>query len=529
MLWLLVPVVLVYFVARCREDDTSSWTKMVAPHLRQHLLTGGSRRTWFRPIHLATICTALGALGAAGPTWEHEPTPFTEDQAPMVIMLELASSMNAIDVQPTRLERAKQKIRDLLELRPGARTSLFVYAKSAYAVTPLTDDPSLIELYLASLDPNLMPTDGKDAAAALRAATDYLENEPTPGTILFVTDGIGEEHFDAFSRATNEGQDQILVLAVGTAEGGPIRVGKDQFLTDDAGRRVTARLDVDQLHAFRSASGVAVTNLSVDGDDIDWIQRRTKSHLVAAQEDNPDARWKDFGYFFTFPVTALALFWFRRGWSIRWSFALLLGAYVLQPAESQAQSFRFIDLWMTADQQGRYYAEKGDYATAAERFNDPLWKGVSHYRNKDWSAAIDQFARLNTAEAAFYLGNCYARTGDLETAVASYSDALEKRPAFVEAEVNLRLVQSMIPNVPESEGEEGEAHDPTFSADEIRFDEKGEKGKSGEMSEMQLSEDQLAEIWMRSIEISPADFLRSKFLFQDERQRSGAPSQEDSQ
>jgi len=520
LLWLLAPIALVYFLTRRREEDISAVGKMVAPHLRRHLLIGGSQRARFRPVHLVTVCTTLGTLGAAGPAWEHEPTPFTEDQAPMAIVLDLSSTMNAIDVQPTRVERAKQKIRDLLVLRKGARTSLFVYAGSAHSVTPLTDDASLFELYLAALDPILMPNDGEDATAALQAATDYLEAEPTPGTILFVTDGVEEKHFGAFSRAATEGQDQILVLAVGTPEGGPIKIGKDRFLADGSGRRVTARLDVDQLNAFRSETGIQVTSLSLDGDDVEWIQRRTQSHLVAAQEDNPNARWRDFGYYFTFPVGGLALFWFRRGWTIRWSFLFLCGAFLLQPSTSQAQSFRFIDLWMTPDQQGRYYFEDGEYAVAAERFADPLWKGIAHYRAENWSAAIDQFARLNSAEAAFYLGNCYARSGELETAVTAYQEALEQQSGFPEADANLSLVQSLIPAESESDGEE--AGDPTFDPDEIKFDDKGKKGKEGEVPQMKLSEEQLAEIWMRSIQVSPADFLRAKFYFQDERKKAAA-------
>jgi len=73
--------------------------------------------------------------------------PFVQDEAPLVLALDLSRSMDAIDVQPTRLLRAEQKIRDLLALRPGARTGLIAYAGSSHMVLPLTDDAKVIEMY----------------------------------------------------------------------------------------------------------------------------------------------------------------------------------------------------------------------------------------------------------------------------------------------------------------------------------------------------------------------------------------------
>ena len=63
----------------------------------------------------------IASLALAGPTWKREPTPFSEDQAPLVIALDVSSSMEMTDIQPSRLQRAQQKVRDLLALRSGAR------------------------------------------------------------------------------------------------------------------------------------------------------------------------------------------------------------------------------------------------------------------------------------------------------------------------------------------------------------------------------------------------------------------------
>ncbi len=172
----------------------------------------------------------------------------------------------------------------------------------------------------------------------------------------------------------------------------------------------------------------------------------------------------------------------------------------------------FIDLWFTPDQQGRYYFERGQYETAAESFEDPLWKGIAYYYDEKYEVALNYFALLDTPEAHFYLGNCYARMGELEMALGSYDRAIELQPEFSEAQENRELVEALIQKASEEDAvDEAPPGDPTFEADEMKIDEKGEKGKEGEVDEMKLSPEQMAEIWMRNIQTTPADFLRLKF------------------
>ena len=132
------------------------------------------------------------------PDLEARTSPFTEDQAPLVIALDVSSSMEMTDIQPSRLQRAQQKVRDLLAERSGARTALLAYAGSAHMVLPLTDDPNILEMYVEALSPAIMPEQGKDAAKALDLAQEMLAKEEVPGTILFLTDGISKESASGF-------------------------------------------------------------------------------------------------------------------------------------------------------------------------------------------------------------------------------------------------------------------------------------------------------------------------------------------
>jgi len=183
-----------------------------------------------------------------------------------------------------------------------------------------------------------------------------------------------------------------------------------------------------------------------------------------------------------------------------------------------ADHSRMIGLWLTPDQQGRYYFEKSDYKAAAERFQDPLWKGIAYYRSKNFEAAIGQFARVDTPEGYFNLGDAYAHLGQLEQAVTSYEEVLRRNPDDRAAKENRDLVQSLIQKkkAEEKEEEPPQGQQPTFNSDEIKFDEKGKKGEKGEIDQAQLSAEQIQEVWMRRLQTTPSDFLRLKFAAQAE-------------
>jgi Ca-activated chloride channel family protein len=260
----------------------------------------------------------MGILALTGPTWERQETPFVQDEAPLVVALDLSQSMNAIDVQPTRLQRAQQKIRDLLALRSGARTGLIAYAGSAHMVLPLTDDAKVIETYLVSLETGLMPVAGKDPAKALRLAEEVLAKETVAGTILFVTDGISEKYAPAFAEHKKASLHQVLVLAVGTSKGGPVRLGKEDFLKDARGQRVISVLDRKGLEALESQAGTYVMGATLDSSDVEKLIRKVNTHLKSIQAVDERVPWEDYGYYLVFPVLPFSLIWFRKGWTVRW-------------------------------------------------------------------------------------------------------------------------------------------------------------------------------------------------------------------
>lgn len=179
---------------------------------------------------------------------------------------------------------------------------------------------------------------------------------------------------------------------------------------------------------------------------------------------------------------------------------------------------RFIDLWLTADQQGQGAFDQSDYAEAALRFEDPLWKGTAYYLEQDFASALAEFAKVDTAEGWFNRGNALAHLERYEEAVEAYERALELQPDFPRAEANLTYMQPFLPL--EFEGGEMGTVGRDAAADEIVFDANqdrlNEEGVDTVMEgdQQMVSDEQLAQMWLRQVDTSPTPFLRYKFAYQ---------------
>jgi len=518
-LWLALPAALVVWLVSRREDPSRPFKGLVAPHLLPHLLVGAGRRWGIRPLHHAAFFFAVATLALAGPAWQREDPPFAQDKAALVVALDLSRSMDAIDESPSRLVRGQQKIRDLLARRTGARTALVAYAGTAHTVLPLTEDTRVLTTYLDALSTGLMPVPGKDAAAALARCEALLAREPVPGTILFVTDGISTAQTAAFVAHRSQSRNAVAVLGVGTSEGGPIREGKG-FVTE-GGRRVVARLDRDGLLALAREAHAFVATATLDDRDVAQIQGGIEAHLQQVVQKDERSRYRDVGWYATPFLALLAGLWFRRGFTVRWAALLALAV----PSSAGAADGSFWDLWATRDQQAHAHFARGDYAAAAARFEDPLWRGTACYRAGDYACAVDAFARVDSPRAWYDLGNAYARQGELRLALASYDKALQGRPGWPDARANRARVAGLLPPEKKPDEDEGQA-DPSLKPDEVKIDDKGKKGRSGPVEVKVLTDEQIAQMWLRGVHTSPAGFLRSRFAVQAAASRpaaTGAP------
>ena len=431
------PVVaLALWFRRAHQGD---WSRVIDADLLPFLLpdqTGAARRV---SVWIPTFLLALVILAAAGPSLQRVELPVIKRADALVIALDMSASMLAADVQPSRIQRARQKVLDLLETRNEGVTGLVVFAGDAHVVTPLTDDTRTIANLMPALSPTMMPLPGANAASAIQMAADLLMTAGAQGgQILLMTDGLPGFDTGAVKTTLEDSGATLAILAIGTPSGAPIPLPNGGFLKDDAGEIVIPALDRSGINAIAGALDAAYREITLDEADIEALTERDL--LVTDGEldlDRQTDAWQDQGYWLAALVALLLLPAFRKGVVAGVTLLLVFHSPPPQAAEWQ-------DLWLTPDQQGAKQLANGLPAEAAATFNDPAWRGVAAYQAGTYDQAAQSFAGEQTADSLYNLGNALALQGDLQGALAAYEKSLAELPDAEDAIANRDFIQSLL-------------------------------------------------------------------------------------
>lgn len=492
-LWLLaLPVALlaVWWYARIAGGHGGAWLKLIDPALRNFVLVDGGTRSASRwPLLVALLAVLLGCLALAGPAWDRQTVPVSRSGDAMVIALDLSRSMDATDLTPSRLARARLKLKDILRERAGGETALVVFSANAFVVTPLTDDTDTIDALVPTLSTSLMPSRGSYPESGLAKSVQLLEQaDVSEGRILLITDGGNLPPALTAAREIRAAGHEISVLAVGTEEGGPIPEAGGGFVTDDRSNMALPKLETDALRRLARAGGGRFAELTSDNRDLAALRLRAAdgAQLRETGDEQSIERWLDMGPWLLLPLLPLVAFAFRRG-------GFILAACLLLMPFRQAEAFGWSDLWLTPDQQARAALEAGDAERAATLFNDPAWQASARYRAGDYDDSAAQFAALDDPDATYNAGNALARAGDIEAAIAAYEAVLERDPQHEDARFNLELLKSLQSDQQQNsqsgdgegepqQGEDGEGQDGSESGDGSASaqDGQGQDGQSGD-------------------------------------------------
>ncbi len=569
---LLIPVILLATGALAfRRLGPGSWQHLVDPELAPYILSGRrvSADRDFRWVLLAVTGT-LAALALAGPAWERIEQPvFRSDQA-LVVALDLSRSMDAQDLSPSRMERARLKILDLLERRDGGQTALVVYSANAFTVTPLTSDTDTIASLVNSLSTDIMPSRGSYPIAAIEKGKDLLEQARVPvGEVLLITDGGTSPAAERYARSLRDSGFTLSVLGVGTKEGAPIPRSTGGFVTDPRGRIAVPELEEADLKKLAKAGGGRYASLAPDGRDLDYLLSGETSSRSQTDDTLATDQWREEGPWLVLLLLPFAALAFRKGW-------VLAIAFIAVVPSGPAEASLWDDLWRTPDQQAHRALDDGDAERAQELFENPEWAAVAGYRAGDFPGSAAGFAGGETAASLYNLGNALTRLGEFESALDAYEAALELDPNDEDATYNRDLIRQLLDQQQQEQQEQqnqdssqesgGESQDQSQQNSEQQgmdaqqqSDSQSESGdpserQDGEMTEeelealqraleeaaqeaeenpdgepQQLSEEELAalrrmqeqeqamEQWLRRIPNDPGGLLRRKFRYQYQR------------
>lgn len=268
-LWLLLVIPLLigvtYWYNRRLDDKRKSYFgDRLLKKLRKGFWPLGKR---IRNVSLY-IGLAFLIIAAAGPKIGTEVREVKRQGVDLLIALDLSASMNAEDVRPSRLEKAKYEISRLIEKLQGDRVGLIVFTGEAYLQSPMTMDYSALRLFLNIAETNQMPTSSTDFSAAMETAASAFNSgeEEEKGTqaakvLMIISDG--ENHGDEYNSALEQLREQdvsIYTLGLGTESGTTIPLYDDSgslmgYKRGDDGKVVNTRLEAAVLRSIASEGG----------------------------------------------------------------------------------------------------------------------------------------------------------------------------------------------------------------------------------------------------------------------------------
>ena len=443
-LWLLaIPLVWwMVFLLRKKWWQKGDWDREVEPHLLEFLATSPSQHK--RKLLPWVMCLAgtLLLLSLAGPAWQKKPQPLIKKSQARVLVLDLSFSMLASDVKPTRIDRVRFKLEDLLNNFSEGETALVGYAGEAFVISPLTHDANTISSLLPGLHPNIMPVPGSRADLGVELASDLLSRSiGSQGHIILVTDGIEESEISAVNNAS--GANEFSILAVGTEAGSPIALKAGGFLKDRNGAIVIPKLNLKSLRKLANQVKGGLTLLSPDDRDVNQIIAAETSEGIYTEDEKQRTtdKWNEEGPWLLLIVLPLTALLFRRG--VLFSIGLIvLPAFFALP--DTVRAFSWDDLWMRPDQKAAELFHQGKTDYASKLFEDNEWKATAAYRYGDFEKAVEQFAKQDNTRSNFNRGNALAFTGRLQDAIDAYEKVLSDNPQHKDAKFNKKLVEDLL-------------------------------------------------------------------------------------
>jgi Ca-activated chloride channel family protein len=421
-LWALLLLPLAMLARWYRRRRHARWHDAVDPHLLPHVTTGGKARggVWGTLALLLGLLLAVVAL--AGPSWRQVEQPLWESKTPLVILLDLSSSIRTPDLPPSRLLQARAKLATLLRERKGGEVALVAYAWEPFTVAPLTDDAANVALFLDALTPEVMPVDGQKLDKALAwAGTLLKQSGARQGDVLVLTDHADGAALAAAAPLRAAGY-RVSVLGLGSLQGASYR--------DVRGEIEHAHLEETSLHALAAAGGGSYRRIAPTDADLQALDVLEPQVGKAERGQVPQGTsWQDEGYWLLLPLLLLGALAFRRPRQGAAAVVLCLLLPTLQPAHAATPVRAAVEpgtLWQRADQRQH------------QRLND----GVDAYRAGDFGTAQKRFEGIDTDQGWYNLGNALARQGKYDDAIKAYDRALQLHPGMPDAVANRQAVDA---------------------------------------------------------------------------------------
>lgn len=451
-MWLLglivIPIIwAVYGLLYNINANNNKLNSFIDKHLLPHLLItrNNNKFNLWQFLLLWSVMWSLIIASLAGPRWNFTEIEVYKPDKNLVILLDLSNSMNAEDVKPSRIKRAKQKIDDILRLSKGVNISIIGFAADAHIIVPLTDEVQSIRYLMQAVDTDIVFVQGSNIKPALEMVNLVL-NEKTGDSkaVLILSDGefVDSSSLSMVSNLANKNI-KIYTIGIGDVNGAPVKNNQGAFVKQ-SNNIVVSKLNQNLLQEIANTGKGQYFSLNYSDNDIKFIFDQLEETATINKEDQNTKQWEDRFYILLLPVIFINLLWFRRNLIL----PIFLIVLSLNININNANAVDVMDFFRNKVQQGANALKEKEFEKAKESFDDPYHLGVVHYKEGDYKRAEALFRKSKRPEVAvdakYNLANSIAKQERYEEAVKLYEELLNEHPNHSKAKHNLEIVKHLI-------------------------------------------------------------------------------------
>jgi Ca-activated chloride channel family protein len=436
ILWLLIAVIPVVWIMRFAWGQASARMRTFgqAGDAPRRMARGRVRRE--RVVMLVAMAGVVVAL--AGPRRGFDEVEVQSSGADIFVALDLSSSMQAGDLRPTRFDRARREVFDLLDVVSGSgradRVGLVGFAGVSFVRCPLTADTNAVREYLMLMSPGDMPVQGTDIGGAIMTALNAMDaggvgpDVAATRAIILISDGEDLEGAEAaaIKEAKARGV-RVFTVGVGTQEGAPVPDGRGGFKKDARGNVIVSKFASDALREIASETGGEYVEPGSGGrvQNMDFV-----AVLGEAVHESGKVKFWHEKYQWPLAVAAVAI----AG----------LGIMTLAPSSAVAMLLVFAVNGVGLGGEAR----AADVMPERQRMHT-YNEGIDAYESGEFDKARELFGKAAAGEVAgdaaaralYNSGNAAVGAGDLDSAEKAYEEALKMTPDDKEAAENLAWVK----------------------------------------------------------------------------------------
>ena len=245
-----------------------------------------ARRRWIKMI-LIMVAIVLLAVTAARPQMGSKVSREKRNGIEAIICLDISNSMLAEDVVPSRLQKSKMLIENLVDHFSKDKVGLIVFAGDAFVQLPITSDYVSAKMFLQSIEPSLIQTQGTDIAGAINLARNSFTGQKNIGkAIIVITDG--EDHEGGAEGAAKEAREdgyKVFILGIGSSAGAPIPQAGGGYMTDNRGETVMTALNEKMCRDIAAAG----SGTYIHADNTATAQERLNDELGKMQKGDMES------------------------------------------------------------------------------------------------------------------------------------------------------------------------------------------------------------------------------------------------